>query len=162
MIASDLPAALAAAAADYFHLVLLVGPPASGKTSRLRGFAEASGHSLVSIGGVLAARLLDVPERQRRLKAAELISDIIREAALDATVVLLDDIELLFAPSLALDPLRVLQSLARNRTIVATWPGELTDGVLAYADASHPEHCVCRNPKAVIVLAGETRAPLTA
>ena len=37
-------------------------------------------------------------------------------------VVLLDNIELLFAVEFAQDPLRLLQSLSRNVTIVAAWP----------------------------------------
>ena len=49
-------------------------------------------------------------------------------------VVLLDNIELLFATELAQDPLRLLQSLSRNRTIVAAWPGNFDGGALTYAE----------------------------
>lgn len=99
-------------------------------------------------------RLLELSERQRQRRAAELVGDVLDEAGAEAAVILLDDIEVLFAPSLALDPLKLLQSLARNRSIVAAWPGAFGDGFLTYADASHPEHRSYRAPEAVVVLCG--------
>lgn len=130
--------------------MLLVGPAASGKTRRLRALAEAAGHPLVSIAGPAAARLLELTERQRRQRVSEVVSDLVE--ATGAAVVLLDNIELLFEPSLAVDPLRLLQSLARNRTVIAAWPGEFAGDTLAYADGAHPEHRVYRAPEAIVVV----------
>jgi hypothetical protein len=44
-------------------------------------------------------------------------------AAAQAGLVLLDNIELLFDVHLKQDPLRLLQGLSRNKTVVATWNG---------------------------------------
>ena len=52
----------------------------------------------------------------------------------------MDNLELLFSPDLAQDPLRLLQGLARNRTIVASWPGFMRGAQLIYAEPSHPEY----------------------
>ncbi len=38
------------------------------------------------------------------------------------------------------DPLRLLQSISRSRTVVAVWSGILEDGSLTYAVPGHPEH----------------------
>ena len=49
-------------------------------------------------------------------------------------LILLDNIELLFAVELAQDPLRLLQSLSRNRTVIASWPGTFDGQSLTYAE----------------------------
>jgi hypothetical protein len=71
-------------------------------------------------------------------------------------VVLLDNIELLFAEELAQDPLRLLQSLSRNRAIVAAWPGGFDGACLTYAEHGHPEARRYQTPQAVIVNAGDS------
>jgi len=45
----------------------------------------------------------------------------------------LDNTEILFNPILKQDPLRLLQRISRNRTVVATWLGNVTDSHLTYA-----------------------------
>jgi hypothetical protein len=53
---------------------------------------------------------------------------------------LLDNIEVLFDTMLKIDPLRLLENLSRSRTIIATWPGQLVDNRLVYAEPWHPEY----------------------
>ena len=55
-------------------------------------------------------------------------------------LVVLDNIEILFDAALRQDPLRLLQGVSRNRTIVAAWNGTLENGYLIYAASEHPEH----------------------
>ena len=152
MIAPDLSTAIEAATANYFRLVLLVGVPASGKSLRMRDFASAHGYPYVSLSGPTAARLLEFSERQRRQRVGQIIGDLVEAAG--GAVTLLDDIELLFQPALATDPLRLLQMLSRNRTLVATWPGMFADDLLWYADVGHLEYCSYCAPEAVIVTMG--------
>ena len=64
---------------------------------------------------------------------------------------LLDNIELLFAPHLAQDPLRLLQRLARNRTIGVAWPGSVAAGVLTYGEPGHGEFRKYVKPEAVVL-----------
>ena len=52
----------------------------------------------------------------------------------------LDNIELLFEPSLHQDPMRLLQDLARRLTIIAVWSGAIEDGYITYAEPGHPEY----------------------
>ena len=58
----------------------------------------------------------------------------------DEPLVLLDNIEILFDAALKQDPLRLLQGVSRNRTIVAAWNGTLENRYLTYASPEHPEH----------------------
>ena len=67
---------------------------------------------------------------------------------------MLDNTEILFHPDLGHDPLRLLQNLSRNRTVVASWSGTAQDGRLTYAAPGHPEYR--RYPlKGLVVVSGE-------
>lgn len=72
-----------------------------------------------------------------------MVGEILKEIASHASsqdLLLLDNIEILFEPSLQIDPLDILRKLAHSRRVVAVWPGELRGERLVYADMSHPEH----------------------
>lgn len=141
------------AAQLYYRLVLVVGPPRSGKTSALRDLRAERGWPLVNINLALSAKLLELTVRQRALRVARLVDDVVREQG--AGVVLLDNIEMLFHPDLKQDPLRLLQSLSRNRTIIATWRGSYVGSRLTYAAPDHPEFRRFEDPQALIVSSGD-------
>lgn len=126
------------AAVLYNRLVLVVGPAGTGKTAALREVAEARSLPLVSVNLELSRRLLELTEKQRALRCAQILGEIVDQA--DGQTVLLDNLEVLFDPSLHQDPLRLLQRLSRNRTVVATWNGEIEGTYLTYAKPGHPEY----------------------
>src|SRR5208282_2681966 len=99
----------------------------------------------------LSGRLLDLTQKQRKVRVAAILDDIIR--AEDSLVVILDNIEMLFAKELEQDPLRLLQGLSRNLMIIAAWPGTIDGGCLTYAEPGHPEARRYVNPQACIVSA---------
>lgn len=121
----------------YHRLILVVGPPRSGKTKALQEVARASRLPLVSANLELSRHLLDLTQRQRALQAFARLADLVATQAND--VVLIDNLEVLFDVSLQQDPLRLLQQLARARTVVAAWNGRVQDGHLTYAAPDHPE-----------------------
>ena len=122
----------------YHRLVLVVAPSGSGKTSALKEVQQSLGAPLINVNLEISRRMLELTTRQRALQASRLLEDILRENRSD--VVLLDNIEILFEKSLKQDPLRLLQGLSRNRTIVATWNGKIGDNYLIYAAPDHPEY----------------------
>ena len=122
----------------YHRLVLLVAPPRSGKTMVLQEVRDRTKAPLLNVNLELSGRMLELTERQRTLQLPRLLSEMVNEASSD--VVQLDNIEMLFDASLKQDPLRLFQSLSRNRTIVVAWPGSLDDRYLTYASAEHPEY----------------------
>lgn len=123
---------------QYYRLVLVVAPAGGGKTSALQDVSERTGAPLINVNLELSRRMLNLTERQRALQLPKLLSDIVMEAGSD--VVLLDNIEILFDVSLKQDPLRLLQKLSRNKTVVAAWNGSIVDGYLTYAVPGHPEY----------------------
>ena len=124
-------------------LILLIGPPDCGKTALLSRLADQAGASVVNLGLELGTRLAKLPQKQRRLQAGNLLREIADEHA-SGDLLLVDNIELLFDASLAINPLDLLKRLAHARRVVAAWPGEHRQGStgtrLAYAETSHPEH----------------------
>jgi hypothetical protein len=67
-----------------------------------------------------------------------LLGEIVKSVKSD--VILLDNIEVLFDVAFKQDPVRLLQGLSRNKTIVAAWSGSIETGQLVYATPGHPEY----------------------
>lgn len=123
-------------------LVLLIGPPHSGKTALLRSLAASRGVTPLNVGAQLGGLLAGMPQRQRRLQTTTILRELADKHA-PGDLLLLDNIELLFDRSLQLDPLDLLKRHAHAKCVVAVWPGELQGdartGRLTYADIGHPE-----------------------
>lgn len=122
----------------YHRLVLVVGRQHAGKTEVLRSISERIDAPLVNVNLELSRRMLDVTEGQRPRQVHPLLERIIAET--DSDIVLLDNMELLFDIVLRQDPLRLLQGLSRNRTVVAAWNGSVEEGHIHYAVPGHPEY----------------------
>ena len=126
-------------AAELYHrLVMLVAPAGAGKTAALQDVHERTAAPLVNVNLELSRRMLDLTERQRALQLPRLLAEIVGASAAD--VVLLDNVEVLFDVSLKQDPLRLLQGLSRNKTVVAAWSGSIDGEHMLYATPDHPEY----------------------
>lgn len=137
----------------YHRLLLVVGGQRSGKTTALRALANTGSFPFVNLNLALSQRLLEFTSKARSLRLPKLIDEIV--ATLSGDVVLLDNIEILFDPALQQDPLRCLQSVSRNRTIVASWNGNATGRTLTYAEPGHREYRRYSDVPAIIVQAGQ-------
>lgn len=122
----------------YHRLVLLVAPTGCGKTVTLKEVHQLTTAPMVNVNIQLTRRMLDLTERQRVLQLPRLLAEIVGATA--ANVVLLDNVEVLFDVSLKQDPLRLLQGLSRNITVVAAWSGSTDGEHLVYATPDHPEY----------------------
>lgn len=120
----------------YNRLVLLVGESGTGKTKALRRVADRLGVSVVNVNLILSGELLELTTEQRVLQLPQRFDQIVRQSD---EPVMLDNLELLFGSDLKQNPLKLLQSLSRNKTVVATWNGALTENRLKYAEIGHPE-----------------------
>ncbi|MGO8746110.1 MAG: BREX-3 system P-loop-containing protein BrxF [Thermoguttaceae bacterium] len=122
----------------YHRLVIFVAPAGAGKSAALRDVQKRRGVPLVNVNLELSRQMLDLTERQRALQLPRLLSDVVN--ASESEVILLDNIEVLFDVSLKQDPLRLLQGLSRNKTVVAAWSGSVDGQYLVYARPDHPEY----------------------
>lgn len=121
----------------YYRLVLLVGEVGSGKTGVLRDVADDLGTEVINVNLALSAELLELTARQRALRLPGILNQVIGTAQ---SAAVLDNLEILFDKDLKQDPLRLLQSISRNRSVVASWNGKVTGGKLIYAETGHPEY----------------------
>jgi ABC-type uncharacterized transport system ATPase component len=122
----------------YHRLILMVGPAGSGKTSALQEVSASTSAPLVNVNLELSRRMLDLTERQRALQLPRLLRDLVSKG--EGEMILLDNIEILFDVGLKQDPLRLLQGLSRNKTVVAAWNGTIVEDSLTYAAPAHPEY----------------------
>jgi hypothetical protein len=122
----------------YHRLILVVASAGAGKTTALQEVHAHTMAPLINANLELSRRMLDLTERQRTLQLPRLLTEIV--SASEADVVLLDNIEILFDILLKQDPLRLLQGLSRNRTVVAAWSGSIDGEYIVYAAPDHPEY----------------------
>lgn len=122
----------------YHRLIILVAPAGAGKTTALKEVHERTAAPLINVNLALSRRMLDLTERQRALQLPRLLSEIL--GGLEADVVLLDNIEVLFDVALKQDPLRLLEGLSRNKTVVAALSGSIDREHIVYATPDHPEY----------------------
>ncbi len=139
----------------YNRLVLLVGEAGSGKTGILQDVAGELNTSVVNVNLAISSQLLELTTKQRPLKLPRVLGQIVDNAN---SPVVLDNLEILFDKSLKQDPLRLLQSISRNRSVVASWNGTVTDGMLFYAEPGHPEYWRYESVDALIVDTNQTFA----
>ena len=126
-------------AADlYYRLILVVAPPGAGKTAALQDVRDRTGALLVNVNLLLSRRMLELTERRRAAQLPTLLREIVGNGGHNA--ILLDNIEVIFDVALKQDPLRLLQGLSRNKTIVAAWNGAIVEDFLIHAAPDHPEY----------------------
>jgi len=126
-----------AAEGIYHRLVLLVGDTGTGKTGVLNKVADELGTSVTNINLAISAELLELTPKRRSLRLPEILDSITAQAQ---SPVILDNLEILFDKTLEQDPLRLLQGISRNHTVVASWNGSMNSGKLLYAEIGHPEY----------------------
>lgn len=121
--------------ADMYHrLIVLVDE--EDHTQLTKEISEQFDTEAVNVNLELSKRFLNQTARQRKLYLSKSMNEIVQKHK----VVLLDHTEILFDVNLEQDPLRLLESLSRNQTIVAFWNGQVRSGKLIYAEQGHPEY----------------------
>ncbi|MFM5195004.1 BREX-3 system P-loop-containing protein BrxF [Aeromonas veronii] len=108
-------------------LVLVINSP----TQIIRSARETEGLTYLELSEQLCERLLPLSSNDRSRHVSDIIAQMVNCIASD--VVWLDRIQVLFEPTLELDPLRQLQDLARLKPIVAIWPGHITERFLTFS-----------------------------
>ena len=122
----------------YHRLMLVVAPAGAGKTTALHNVRDLTGAPLVNVNLELSRGMLGLTERQRALQLPRLLREIVANGG--GEMILLDNIEIIFDVGLKQDPLRLLQGLSRNKTLVAAWNGTIVEDSLTYAGPDHPEY----------------------
>jgi hypothetical protein len=97
--------------------------------------------------------LLDLPSKQRVTRLPGLFNEITEKSN---SILVLDNLEILFDKELKQDPLKLLQGISRNHYVVASWNGSVTGRKLTYASSGHPEYRNYEQVDALIVIMDAT------
>lgn len=116
-------------------LLLVVTPDVAELRLAAAGLAEEAGWPLLDVGAVLSADLLDVPAPQRPNQVDLFLRKHVSVSAPGPVVA--TELDLLFHPTLHLDPLALLRQTSRHVPIVAFWPGKYHEPALTYGIADH-------------------------
>lgn len=135
---TDYNAAIDQATTRYYKLTLVVGRSGSGKTKLLKEICAQMQIPLINLGLSLSQKLLPLTSREHKLKTSEIISELLE--AQPAQQLAVDNTEIIFDPSLMLNPLGLLQNLSRTRLLIWSWNGEVENGHVTYAYPGHPEY----------------------
>jgi hypothetical protein len=85
-LSSRLDESIPSASGLYHRLVLAVGPARTGKTGALTELADSKGWPRINVNLQLAERLLDLTQKQRAVRVAGLLYDIVKAAASNVLV----------------------------------------------------------------------------
>lgn len=138
-VAIEIQESITLVRSQYEKLILIAGRRGSGKTIVLRQLAILVNSNVTSISLEMSRLLLPYTTKQRAIKAAEIFNEIVSQST---PVHIFDNMELLFDASLKLDPLQLLRNASRNQIIVASWPGDHSNGRLSYSTFGHSEHYI--------------------
>lgn len=117
------------------RLCLLVNHPKH-LSSNLASLSEVL---FINVGQLLSEKLIMVPKQERSVQAALIFSEMIRSSTTE--LVGMNRLEILFNRELAVDPLKLLLANAKEKTVLALWPGHYDPKIgLTYAQPSHPEY----------------------
>ena len=135
---------------SYHPCLLLVHPDIRRLMDASDELASVHGWPRLRVGRELSAALLAVPPADRPRAAQRWMEEQVSQMA--PGPVLCTEIDLLFEPTLQLDPLRLLLDISRATPLVVAWPGSHEDGVLAYAVPEHKHYRVWHKPQVHVVV----------
>lgn len=107
------------------------------KGNTLKYYSEVNELPYINVNIYLSEKLMDVKPNRRPYKAVDLMNAL---GDRDLDTICLDYFEILFEPSLKLQPFDILKNLSRRKTVLVAWRYELKDGYLVYAQPGHPEY----------------------
>jgi hypothetical protein len=128
----------------FYRCCLLVGRDRARLAAASAAVQARYGWPGLAVGPGLAPALLPLPPGERPAAVAPWLRRAL--AAHAPGPVVCTEIDLLFEPSLALDPLRLLREASRRVALVVAWPGSLTGATLAYAEPAHAHYRAWASP----------------
>lgn len=133
---------------NQHSFILIVGEDVQSLKRIREKLAGDSDYTLFDVGSTLSAELLHIPARHRSFRTSRWLADKIRFA--DGDVLVLENNDLLFEPSLGLDPLALFVRYSRTKRIIVLWPGIYDGNILSYAVPEHEHYRKWKNPQGVV------------
>jgi len=99
----------------------------------------------LSMSKELSKELLSVQTRKRSKHAQRWLKDRLLNMGDEPTIC--TNIDLLFEPSLKLDPFHLLSQIGHRQKIIVLWPGGFENNTLSYAQPEHARYATWQNPE---------------
>lgn len=107
-------------------------------TAALGKVQQRFAYPTINLGAELSKELIHIAPGQRGIVARDLLERMLQSSG--GEIVLCTGIDLLFEPSLHIDPLMAFRRAARIKKIIVFWPGSLEESGLAYAETGHQHY----------------------
>ena len=107
--------------ADEERILFIVGGPGSGKSKLIRELAEQDGWKYIEAKELIDDEFLEIARDLRPDMAKDVMCKALKACGSD--VILLDNVNVLFAPILNLKPIELLKTVSAMYPIVVGWRG---------------------------------------
>ncbi len=94
---------------------------------------------MISFNLEVSELLKDVKTKFRPVRADNEVKDILNRYS-EYEIIGITDFEVLFSPSLKLEPISYFNSRSRNQVIILVWPDTIDGDALVYAEPGHSEY----------------------
>ena len=108
--------------ADEERILFIVGGPGSGKSKLIRELAEQDGWKYIEAKELIDDEFLEIARDLRPDMAKDVMCKALKACGSD--VILLDNVNVLFAPILNLKPIELLKTVSAMYPIVVGWRGD--------------------------------------
>ena len=134
------------------RILFVVGAPGSGKSKLIRELAEQDGWKYIEAKDLIEEEFLEVARELRPQVAKDVICKALK--ACDSQVVLIDGVNVLFAPILNLEPIELLKTISSHYPLVVGWSGRYDGKDLHLEHNNNPEYFsfTVEDPKRVVVV----------
>ena len=129
---------------SYISCLLLVHPEINVLTKTVDELVNTYELSNLDIGMALSEALLTVKLGKRPMFVRSWLQNEVSEFTTDP--VLITNIDLLFEPSLNLNPLELFRGIGRRDKLIVMWPGEFDGSNLSYGVPEHRNYTVWQKP----------------
>jgi hypothetical protein len=123
--------------------LLLVSPDTAHLASVVGKLAD-----VLAVGKTLSAALLHEAPAKWATTAERWLDQAVRQSA--PGPLLVSGIDVLFDPSMRLNPLRLFCQVGRHTPLIVAWPGTYVQDVLAYAIPDHAHYRIWKHPDVII------------
>lgn len=120
---------------EYYRLVIVLGLPGSGKTELLLKLSELPHRCYLNINFELSKRLMNHPSKEHPKQVIKIMEQL--KAENSGSILLCDNIEILFDPTFNLNVLDIFKQLSRFETFVVAWTGRTVNDQLVFNELGH-------------------------
>lgn len=137
---------------DEEKILFIVGGPGSGKSKIMRILAEEKGWRYLEAKDLIDEEFLELARDTRPQMAKDVVCTALKSC--HSEVVLIDSVEVLFAPILNIEPIALLKAISQVHPIMVGWRGHLDGNTLYLEHRNNPKFfsVEVENPNHVITV----------